>query len=85
MQKFNPSDEEIALIEILVKKVISLNVDGCLDASLEIEENGVSLFAYRGQGGVGWNNCILATTNEDLRAMYKWLCEEEEKTIEKTI
>jgi hypothetical protein len=53
-----------------------------VDVSLEIDEDGVNLFAYRGEGGVGWNNCETASTEKELIDMYDWLLEQERKVIE---
>ena len=84
MKKFNPSDEDIALIEILMKKVISLNVSG-VETDIIIGKNGVHSYANSEQGGSSWNNCSWAVTNEEFRSMFRWLCEKEEKESEKTI
>lgn len=85
MKKFNPSDEEIALIEILMKKVISLNVKNGLETDIIIGKYGIQLYANSEQGSSSWNNCSWAVTDEEFRSMFRWLCEKEEKTSEKTI
>lgn len=84
MKKFNPSDEEIALIEILIKRVISLNVSG-VEIDIVIGKDGVHLYANSEQGGSSWNNCSWAVTDEEFRSMFRWLCEKKEKALEKTI
>lgn len=79
MEKFNPSDKDIALIEELLRKVISLNLKSGLDIDFDITNKGVYLFSYSEQGGVSWNNCSAARTDEDFRSMFRWLCEQERK------
>ena len=44
MEKFNPSDEEIALIEQFILKVILANVKYGLDINMVIGKKGVNLY-----------------------------------------
>jgi hypothetical protein len=83
MGRFNPSDEEMALVEILVRKVIRLNTEGLIDVNLEIDEHGLRLFAILpNEPLISWNKCEAASTKEELRNMGDWLLEREMKARE---
>jgi hypothetical protein len=86
MNKFNPSDEEMALVEILVRKVIQLNIEGLIDVNLEIDEYGLRLFVLPPDAlpylQIAWNDCEAASTEKELREMYDWLLEQEMKARE---
>lgn len=85
MQKFNPSNEEIVLIEQLIREVILVNVKHGLDIDVAITKKGVHLFANSKQGCASWNDSSWGVTDQDFRSMFRWLCEQKEKAFEKTI
>ena len=85
MQKFNPSNEEIVLIEQLIREVILVNVKHGLDIDVVIGKEGVDLYAYSKQGLSSWDSCASAVTETEFRSMFRWLCEQKEKAFEKTI
>ena len=85
MKKFNPSIEEIVLIEQLIREVILVNVKHGLDIDVAITKKGVHLFANSKQGCVSWNNSPWGVTDQDFRSMFRWICEQKEKAFEKTI
>lgn len=85
MKKFNPSNEEIVLIEQLIREVILVNVKHGLDMEIVIGEEGVNLYANSKQGLSSWNNCASAVTETEFRSMFGWLCQQKEKAFEKTI
>lgn len=85
MQKFNPSNEEIVLIEQLIREVILVNVKHGLDIDVAITKKGVHLFANSKQGCASWNDSPWGVTDQDFRSMFRWLCEQKEKASEKTI
>ena len=83
MGRFKPSDEEMALVETLVRKVVQLNVEGLIDADLEIGEHGLGLFVILpNEPQISWNRCEMASTEKELRNMYDWLLEQERKALE---
>ena len=85
MQKFNPSNEEIVLIEQLIRKVILINLESGLDVDICITKKGVHLFANSKQGCASWNDSPWGVADQDFRSMFRWLCEQKEKAFEKTI
>ena len=85
MKKFNPSNEEIVLIEQLIREVILVNVKHGLDIDVVITKKGVHLFANFKQGCASWNDSPWGVTDQDFRSMFRWLCEQKEKASEKTI
>jgi hypothetical protein len=86
MNKFNPSNEEMALVEILVRKVIQLNIEGLIDTDLEIGEHGLRLFVLPPNTlpylQIAWNDCEAASTEKELIDMHTWLLEQEMKAYE---
>lgn len=85
MKKFNPSNEEIVLIEQLIRKVILINLESGLDVDICITKKGVHLFVNSKQGCASWNDSPWGVTDQDFRSMFRWLCEQKEKAFEKTI
>jgi hypothetical protein len=66
-----------------VRKAIFMNIDGIIDVNLEIDEQGLRLFAILpNEPQISWNRCEAASTEEELRNMGDWLLEQEMKAIE---
>jgi hypothetical protein len=83
MGRFKPSDEEMALVNLIVKRVIYINKGGAIDVNLEIDEHGLRLFAILpNEPQINWNRCEAASTEEELRNMHDWLLEQEVKSRE---
>jgi len=83
MGRFKPNDEEMALAETLVRKVVQLNTEGLIDVYLEIGEHGLGLCVIPpNEPQISWNRCEMASTEKELRDMYDWLLEQERKARE---
>jgi hypothetical protein len=83
MNKFNPTLAELSLVDLIVRKAIFMNIDGIIDVNLEIDEQGLRLFAILpNEPQISWNRCEAASTEEELRNMGDWLLEQEMKAIE---
>jgi hypothetical protein len=60
-----------------------MNIDGIIDVNLEIDEQGLRLFAILpNEPQINWNRCEAASTEEELRNMHDWLLEQEVKSRE---
>jgi hypothetical protein len=74
MNKFNPTLAELSLVDLIVRKAIFMNIDGIIDVNLEIDEQGLRLFAILpNEPQISWNRCEAASTEEELRNMGDWL------------
>jgi hypothetical protein len=83
MNKFNPTLAELSLVDLIVRKAIFMNIDGIIDVNLEIDEQGLRLFAILpNEPQISWNRCEAASTEEELRNMHDWLLEQEVKSRE---
>jgi hypothetical protein len=83
MGRFKPNDEEMALAETLVRKVIQLNTEGLIDGYLEIGEHGLGLcIILPNEPQISWNRCEMASTEKELRDMHDWLLGQEAKARE---
>lgn len=83
MKRFNPNDEEMALISLIFKRVIYINSKGAIEATLEVDQEGLRLFVILpNEPQISWNRCEAASTEEELRNMDDWLLEQERKVIE---
>jgi hypothetical protein len=83
MNKFNPTLAELSLVDLIVRKAIFMNIDGIIDVNLEIDEQGLRLFAILpNEPQINWNRCKAASTEKELRDMHDWLLEQEAKARE---
>jgi hypothetical protein len=83
MGRFKPNNEEMALAETLVRKVIQLNTEGLVNPYLEIGEYGLGLcIILPNEPQISWNRCEMASTEKELRDMHDWLLEQEMKARE---
>jgi hypothetical protein len=83
MNKFNPTLAELGLVDLIVRKAIFMNIDGIVDVNLEIDKQGLRLFAILpNEPQISWNRCEAASTEKELIDMHTWLLEQEMKANE---